>query len=449
LLTSELKGFIEKPAWYFTDDRHLDEIDHLLLTQGWSRFNIADILQGFVKKPKKLPEVTADISGQISIGSFQSGKTDQYVRINAAGIEKKGLPENITAAVDKSFELFYHEYPNGTSYTLQLGTANLRAEIIPNLPVFPPNRIILPYAFNLEKSSVESFQQNASNVLALYRERMHYFNDKVLTTGNHTTGLSPFSPGRSQDRVITQSDLWRNKKLTLSQFLSSLGEIAIRSDENGMLHLRYQNGNNYYDYVVIVDDRWFNAFACARFDDDFIGNGEYSLSDLVSLPIDRIQEIEIVHAPAPPIIMNDFGNLIVNDPELYGITESLSPLSCLSPKQETGLSHPGYLGTILITTKAQNAGVSNALKLAPLGYQVSRDFYSPAYETKNKQEDPAPDLRTTIYWCSDVQTDETGKATISFYTGDICTTYTVTIEGVTQDGKLIHKTSELIVSDFR
>ncbi|MFA6275864.1 MAG: carboxypeptidase regulatory-like domain-containing protein, partial [Pedobacter sp.] len=48
LLTSDLKGYIEKPNYYFikTDDKKLGDLDKLMLTQGYRRFAYKDILAG-------------------------------------------------------------------------------------------------------------------------------------------------------------------------------------------------------------------------------------------------------------------------------------------------------------------------------------------------------------------------------------------------------------------
>ena len=126
------------------------------------------------------------------------------------------------------------------------------------------------------------------------------------------------------------------------------------------------------------------------------------------------EEIEIIAAPAPPIALKQLGNLIVNAPQLYRMTESLSPIAVISPGPDTILSHPGYMGTILLTTMNRDGGMPNAHRFTPLGYQVNRNFYSPDYETANQQNDPTPDRRTTIYWNPFVQTNETGQATIRF-----------------------------------
>jgi len=74
----------------------------------------------------------------------------------------------------------------------------------------------------------------------------------------------------------------------------------------------------------------------------------------------------------------------------------------------------------------------------PLGFQLPIDFYSPKYDTKEKIDDLKQDLRTTIYWKPNVLTDDEGNALLDFYTADDQGTYSVIIEGVSEDGKLIH-----------
>jgi len=440
LLTSELKGYLK-----FKDEKSVEEINHLLFTQRWNRYNMSDIFKGYIKIPTNLREMTPELSGQISYGMLQGRKTGQFVRITAAGIDNILLSENIAEVVDKKFEIDYNEYPNGTSYMLQTGPDPTGSKIRPDPTVYPQNSLKPPYAYNMEKKATETFLLNTAKIFEPYREGLYRFHDAVFTLGDASTGMSPLSPGRSGDIIISRSELWNNKKMTLRQLLSSFDDITIRSDENGTLHLRYLNGINYYDYVVVADDRWFNAYSTSLTDPDFHESAAYSLESLLSLTNNRIEEVEIIHAPAPPITLKTFGNLVVNDPELYGINESLSPIQVISPKEVKNLSHPGYMGTILITTMDRNGGISDALTIAPLGYQSSRDFYSPVYETKEQKESPAPDLRTTIYWNPDVQTDDEGKAKISFYAPDVPTTYTITIEGITKDGLLIHKTGKIVI----
>jgi len=66
------------------------------------------------------------------------------------------------------------------------------------------------------------------------------------------------------------------------------------------------------------------------------------------------------------------------------------------------------------------------------GYTYSREFYNPNYSNSILPE--GKDYRRTLYWNPDVQTDNNGKATISFYNNSSCKTLNVSAETVTEDG---------------
>jgi outer membrane receptor for ferrienterochelin and colicin len=99
-------------------------------------------------------------------------------------------------------------------------------------------------------------------------------------------------------------------------------------------------------------------------------------------------------------------------------------------------------GVIAITTK-QGGGKYNAkwhptnLKtIMPLGFQKPAEFYVPRYDLIVDKESKTPDLRTTIHWQPHLKVQD-GKANIEFYTADGPVDYSVVIEGVGKDGRLL------------
>jgi len=113
----------------------------------------------------------------------------------------------------------------------------------------------------------------------------------------------------------------------------------------------------------------------------------------------------------------------------------------------TSLVGIGGAGAIVIYTKLYEPGApkykTNIKNIIPLGFQKPVEFYAPKYDSPNQNLDP--DLRTTIHWQPFVMTDENGKATFNFYTADSPTTYSVLIEGVTDDGRIIYKRDRIVV----
>ena len=69
------------------------------------------------------------------------------------------------------------------------------------------------------------------------------------------------------------------------------------------------------------------------------------------------------------------------------------------------------------------------------GYEPVMQFYSPQYTGKGNHR---PDYRTTLYWNPKLSTDDRGHATVRFCASDISKRYLVTLEGVSDDGTIIH-----------
>jgi hypothetical protein len=66
LLTSDLKGYIHDPSWYFENqnDTTQQALDNLLMTQGWSRFNWTKILN------RQFPEKKYNDPGLVSLSGI-------------------------------------------------------------------------------------------------------------------------------------------------------------------------------------------------------------------------------------------------------------------------------------------------------------------------------------------------------------------------------------------
>lgn len=61
-------------------------------------------------------------------------------------------------------------------------------------------------------------------------------------------------------------------------------------------------------------------------------------------------------------------------------------------------------------------------------------FYTPEYNTQEQKGSRIPDCRNTLYWNTDLRTDEDGKAEFEFYTSDEPGNYIIVAEGFTADG---------------
>ncbi len=105
----------------------------------------------------------------------------------------------------------------------------------------------------------------------------------------------------------------------------------------------------------------------------------------------------------------------------------------------------GSTGVILVNTINKTREVTTvddkgAAIIFPKGYFKGTEFPSPDYDKKEKNKNTSyPDLRSTIYWNGDLQTDNNGKVGVVFFTADASATYTASVLGITASGELVYK----------
>ena len=101
----------------------------------------------------------------------------------------------------------------------------------------------------------------------------------------------------------------------------------------------------------------------------------------------------------------------------------------------------GANGAILIMTKRGEITrpelVRNVVRVSPLGYQRLKRFYPVCYDTEEKQSSVSEDNRSTLYWNPCVPITDNGEASFDFYTSDSDTPYTILVQGVSEDGRII------------
>ena len=125
----------------------------------------------------------------------------------------------------------------------------------------------------------------------------------------------------------------------------------------------------------------------------------------------------------------------------YDILNQICPFNAV---RDIGFSG----GVISITTKDEddyrNDPDRTIKTIRPLGYQRPAEFYAPCYDTGNCGIDDGPYLRETLYWNPSIDIDNNKQASFKFFTGDATSTsYTITVEGVTANGELIHTTKKI------
>lgn len=136
---------------------------------------------------------------------------------------------------------------------------------------------------------------------------------------------------------------------------------------------------------------------------------------------------------APDLFYQQDKRSVIN---AYDIVNQICPFNLVRD-----ISHSG--GVISITTKDEsdygNDPDYTIKTIMPLGFQRPAEFYAPRYDTGDNGIGEGTDLRETLFWNPSIAFGSDKQARFNFYTGDAASTsYTITVEGVTANGELIH-----------
>ena len=393
LLSSELKGFIESPAAYFDgyDIADMNGLEALMLTQGWRRYNIPEVLKGNITVPTQFtPEEFQEISGKSDaiFGSLKEGEISLYAMLDTI------YSGETTTADNKGRFLFKVEYPENTEITVQSlskkggkrNMINLDVETFPDytFSTIPIRALMVANLENyMEKANEEYSQKHGIRSIMLDEvtvtaERKESYKESMLYSPLYSTGL------------VTAEDIEKRKMSSFRTLLLTNPSLIIRGD--GTVTTTQSD----LPVLFIIDDVNYDNF--------------------------QIEMIDI----------SDIDNLFV-------IKSDIGMLGY----------HPMTSGAVVITTKRgfvqKNVKSLNMDRIKPLGYQPPAEFYSPTYETAEQKKSSVADLRTTIYWKPDVQFSKEGEAQVEFYSADATTTYQVVGEGVTSSGKIIRLEKEITI----
>ena len=133
------------------------------------------------------------------------------------------------------------------------------------------------------------------------------------------------------------------------------------------------------------------------------------LAELSKIPTDIIDFVEVLKGP---------------EAAFYGTRSSNGVIIINTHRVSNFRSRLENYGTIQYNSKS---------------YHLAPSFTAPDYENLFFKSSVLNDNRSTIYWNGHLYTNTNGKATVSFYTADKKTDYTVKITGVTVTGALVEK----------
>ncbi|WP_071148187.1 TonB-dependent receptor [Bacteroides ndongoniae] len=390
LLTSELKGYIEQPASYLKKDRKTEyNLDLLMMTQGWRRYNVPEILKGHTTETLPYPVELGDVvTGKVE-GYFSASK-GAYLSLLA--LNDSVIGTTVTKAdTEGVFRFDGLEYPEDTKYIIQAqkskGSRNVFIEI-DSCRAFPQSDLkLLPP--RLEMKVEHNYVQKMDMKYTIENGMRVYNLSEVLITARRKPVVETSSPyySVSTSKVITSEEIEKGHFLSVLDIVRRLPGIIVSGTD-----VTYRGGTP----MVLLDNAPTEVFS-------------YDWLD-----VDNIADIFF----SPPTTVGP----------IFG-ARAMSGAIVITTKK----------GFVQKNTLNKNMGI-----VTPLGYQQEVEFYSPVYDTKEKLESRSRDLRSTIYWNPSVVADAEGRAHVEFYAADSPVDYRVVVEGVCKNGMIISSSSSML-----
>jgi len=104
-----------------------------------------------------------------------------------------------------------------------------------------------------------------------------------------------------------------------------------------------------------------------------------------------------------------------------------------------------YEGIISVTTKTKDPEdylTRSATVQDYKGLQLSRNFYSPQYDTEATRNSRLADFRNVLYWSPNVTTPS-----VELYTSDLPGEYAVVVQSINNNGELVNSVAKFTVTE--
>jgi len=392
LLTSDIKGYVEQPNYYFTNinDKTRADLDVMMMTQGYRRFEWKKLMAGSLAPLAFQPEKSLDISGHVKTGGGKPVAKAKVTILSTSG----GMFLLDTLTDDQGAFAFRNlVFRDSVKFVVQARNAKGGKNVEIELDNVPPqivtanknaadievnvNASLMPYLLNSKTQYDDFLKYGMVNKTIMLRGVT--ITEKKQSAVPNSDNLN--GPGNA-DQVITSDKL--EACATLTQCL--LGRANFITFRNGVA---YSNRSPNIPMLVVLDG---------------MSMPDFNLDDLSPSDISSIEVLRTLAYSA-----------------IYG-------------SQAVG-------GALVITTKrgpdgrTYNSYAPGITTYYPKGYYQARKFYEPKYDDP-KTNTRVADLRTTIFWEPNIITTKDGTASVSFFNADGKGTYKATIEGIDANGNL-------------
>lgn len=379
LLTSDLNGDVESPAFYFSDDPAADELaDILMLTHGWRRFSWNQKLEG---TPRFVPEYRGHlVTGSVTPSAdLPINNIAVYLSVPGKRFHLRGSKSDRQGNVLFEFTDFYGsgklimqtDWTKDSLYQLTLNnpfeTTFSNSVRVPPLFLSPATRDrLLARSINMQIDNAYLAEEKNKIIadpwdsLPFYRNPDEkYFLDDYTRFGVMEEVMREYVPG-----------------------------VLVRKRQKSFYFLVLNDNNNTV----------------------FRNNSMVILDGVPVFDVNRIMEYDPLKIERLDVITNRY---------FYG-----------------ALSFDGLVSYISYSGDLPDFELDDrALVQDYDGLAWQREFFAPVYETAEQKSSRIPDTRNQLLWKPDITVSGGAAETVTFYTSDVPGRYRACVQGISDEGE--------------
>lgn len=409
-LESEIKGKIENPTVYFDISNKLRyrQLDLLLLTQGWRDFLW-----------RRIKDTSIIIKYMVEPGLTLSGKVRQK-------LVDKPIP-NATVT------LFAMSGINGKIFSTK--TQDDGKYYFDGIEFFGTQNIIISASNEKGKNKGWVFLNKPEEV-SYPNLPFENLTDSFLVTSKFT-----------ENAAIRKNS---KKKYSISDTIR-LDEVLVTAknarEEKQDKEIFINGGQVDYSYTIKPEDESMDigTYMATR-----IPRVQISMDPVEGVdgpvPYNRVMVRNAGKLEPPSFILDGFplrkGDLS-DENVIYNLSVADIERIVVSTNDIKNGGIGSYIIGVFTKPNAGSKSVFYSLNQKYPGYYEARTFYSPVYPEANPSI--KPDLRPTLYWNPEINTNENGECSLNFFTSDKTSRFRIILEGITDQGIPVVNTSEIEV----
>lgn len=428
LLTSDLKGYIHQPGYYFASPspQKQMELDILLMVHGWRKYDISQAISTAPFIPLQLPETQLVLNGQVKSTILKNKLKDIALSV----IVKKDdqfITGGTVTDENGRFTIPVEDFEGTTEAVIQTRKVgkerNKDASILIDRNFSPAPRAYGYKELHPEWKDLTHWQQKAENFDSLYMDSIRkveglYVLDEVEIKSkrrqgsNMATKINEKSIDAYYD-VRRSVDLLRDNGKIVTTIPELMEKLSPQFDWN-----RSNNELTYRQKPI-----------CYIMDNHILSETE---TQMMLTEVDGLASI---------IISKGTGGIdddIIQNTKISEVSDSTGV--DISQLDKYSVFYLVPLPRRDVLNKSQSAALGTRQTVIQ-GYTRALEYYSPAYPTRELYMDKV-DKRRTLYWNPSVRTDANGKARIECYNNQYSTPLIIQAETMSKDGQIGSMTFE-------